>query len=55
MKLSSNYAIFIGYPYASFLRYSGSLVLSYTSGFVISAFFDMPFYWISYAKYLNDI
>ena len=35
MKPSSNYAIFIVYPYAYFLRFSGSFTLSYTSGFII--------------------
>ena len=34
MKPSSNYAIFIVYPYAYFLRSSVSLALSYTSGFI---------------------
>ena len=48
MKPSPNYAIFIGYPYAEFLRYSGSLALSYTSGFIILSVFYMPFYWISF-------
>ena len=35
MKPTSNYAIFIVYPYAYFLRSSGLLALSYTSGFII--------------------
>ena len=35
MKPSSNYAIFIVYQYAKFLWSSGSLALSYTSGFKI--------------------
>ena len=34
MKPSSNYANFIVYPYALFLRSSVSLALGYTSGFV---------------------
>ena len=55
MKPSSNYAIFIVYPYASFLRCSGSLALSYTSGFIIEPFFDMLFYLKNNAKYLSDI
>ena len=55
MKPSSNYANFIVYPYAYFLRPSVSLVLSYTSGFISSALSDMLHYWISYAKYLSNI
>ena len=35
MEASSNYVIFIVYPYALFLRSTGSLALSYTSGFII--------------------
>ena len=35
IKPSSNYGIFIVYPYAYFLRSSCSLALSYTSGFII--------------------
>ena len=55
MKPYSNYAIFIVYPYDLFLRSSVSLALSYTSGFISWALFDMLHYWISYAKYLSDI
>ena len=56
MKPSSNYAIFIVYPYAKFLRSSGTLVLRLTIPVSwIEAFIDILFYWISYAKYLSDI